>query len=251
MQYDFCVPKGALYVPNAENDVIRLSQFINANLDLIDHIILTLDNHHVIDISHPNFWIDTKGEHPKPFTQIGVKDVEDKLWIPIINEYEVKTYLINLEEQGEFPHTIWPEHCIIGSKGASIADEVLKSIIIWARKGRFFEVVIKGTNPMTEHFGALRANIPIQGKAETELNIKLAETISEFENIIICGEAKSHCVANTIKQILELENFNKKLIILEDCMSNVPGFENISESIYTKAWEKSADFIKSRDCKLK
>ncbi len=80
----------------------------------------------------------------------------------------------------------------------------------WARKGNFFDVVIKGTNPLTEHFGALMANVPIEGSPETQLNTELVRKLQIYDKILIAGEAKSHCVATTIKQILNIDGFASK-----------------------------------------
>ncbi|MDP4224451.1 MAG: isochorismatase family protein, partial [Bacteroidota bacterium] len=82
MQNDFCKPDGALYVNGAESDVARLERYISANTDKIGQIVLTQDNHHVIDISHPGFWEDPMGNIPLPFTIITAKDVEEGKWKP-------------------------------------------------------------------------------------------------------------------------------------------------------------------------
>jgi nicotinamidase-related amidase len=235
MQYDFCEPGEALYVNGAEKDVKRLAEFIVQNNEKIDHIVLTQDNHHVIDISHPAFWIDRKGNHPVPFTIITTGDVKNKVWTPVYYVNEASHYIDELENQSEFPHTIWPEHCIIGSKGAAIVDEIIDPIKEWARKGRFYEIVIKGTNPLTEHFGALRANIPNKLAPETQLNQNLVDSLVKYEHIFIAGEARSHCVANTVKQMLEINGIAEKLVVLWDCMSNVTGFERIADPIYDEA----------------
>lgn len=50
MQNDFCLPSGSLYVPGAEKDVERLSRLIKEKMTVIDKIILTADEHHVMDI---------------------------------------------------------------------------------------------------------------------------------------------------------------------------------------------------------
>lgn len=245
MQNDFCLPGGALYVGGAEKDVERLGKFIARNQDLIDHIIMTQDNHHVVDISHPVFWEDKNGNPPPPFTGISTGDVDQGIWLPRFEKEKALEYIHKLEQQGEFPHTIWPEHCIIGSSGAAITDEIMDPVKGWARKGNFYELVIKGTNPLTEHFGALRANIPVEGSPETQLNTHLINTLKRYETILVAGEAKSHCVASTVKQMLNIEGFAQKLVILEDCMSDVAGFETLALSIYENAKLKGTRFTTS------
>lgn len=247
MQYDFCSSRGALYVPGAENDVSRLAGFITANESLIDHIVFTQDNHNVVDISHPVFWEDDEGKNPEPFTQISYKHILRGTWRPRFYKVKAAMYIKKLEQQGEFPHTIWPEHCIIGSRGAALVDGILEPAKKWSAKGRFFEVVVKGTNPLTEHFGALQANVPIEENSETQLNTALVNKLRESSKIYIAGEAKSHCVATTIKQLMDIDGIAKKLHILEDCMSNVTGFENIALPIYEKAASEGSKFVKSTD----
>ena len=247
MQYDFCSPDGALYVPGSEKDVSRLAGFIKSNEPEIGSIIFTQDNHNVVDISHPVFWEDKKGSTPKPFTQISLKKILGGIWQPRYQKGKAIEYIRKLEKQGEFPHTIWPEHCLIGSHGAAIVDEVLEPAENWARKGNFYEVVIKGTNPMTEHFGALKANVPIAGCPETHLNTDLMNKLIHAGRIYIGGEAKSHCVATTIKQMLHIGGLAKKIHILEDCMSDVTGFEKIALPIFDKARSEGAKFVLSTD----
>ncbi len=247
MQNDFCKPGGALYVEGAGNDIIRLGKFISEFSDRIDHIIMTQDNHQVIDISHPEFWEDQNKNHPAPFTVINTENIRKGIWKPRFMKEQAINYIYSLEQQGEFPHVIWPEHCIIGSYGAAIADEIMQPVKAWARKGNFFDVVIKGTNPLTEHFGALKANVPVENSPETQLNTDLVRKLQRFETIIVAGEAKSHCVATTVRQMLDIEGIAQKLLILEDCMSDVTGFETIALPIYEKAKTMGARFVSSTE----
>jgi nicotinamidase-related amidase len=206
---------------------------------------MTQDNHHVIDISHPEFWEDHKGNPPAPFTVINTESVDKGIWNPRFRRARAIEYIHELEKQGEFPHVIWPEHCIIGSYGAAIVDEIIQPVKAWARKGNFFDIVIKGTNPFTEHFGALMANVPIEDSPETQLNTDLVRKLKGFDTILLAGEAKSHCVATTVKQMLDIKGIAGKLLILEDCMSDVTGFETIALPIYEKAKTEGARFISS------
>lgn len=247
MQYDFCSPQGSLYVKGSEKDIVRAGKFISRNQDQIDKIILTQDSHNVIDISHPVFWEDKKGNPPEPFTEINLKKVLGGFWQPKFHRDKAIDYIRKLEKQGEFPHTIWPEHCIIGSRGAAIVDEIMDPLREWSRTGRFYEVVIKGTNPLTEHFGALKANVQLTGYPETHLNTALVDELMHARRIYLAGEAKTHCVASTVKQMFLLSGVVKKLHILEDCMSDIAGFEKLSTPIFEKALKEGATLTSSTE----
>lgn len=245
MQNDFCSPAGSLYVPNAEIDAAQLVGFVRRNAELIDQILLTQDNHQVMDIAHPAFWINGKGEHPDPYTVISWKDVDMGKWKPVLCQTEANAYLQKLENNDEYKHTIWPEHCIWGSEGAAIYPELMEAVEDWARQGKMFEVISKGMYPLTEHFGAFRANVPVEGVPETQFNQSLLEKMQSFDRIWIAGEAKSHCVANTIKQLFDYPELFPKMIILEDCMGNVSGFESLALPIYEKAERLGATWGRS------
>jgi nicotinamidase-related amidase len=234
-QYDFCDEKGSLYVPGAEKDMERLASFIHNDEKKFSDIILSQDTHQVIDISHPAFWVNKDGENPVPFTQIKVEDVENNVWTSIFGKERVLTYLKKLEKQGEFPHVIWPEHCIEGSKGAAIVDVVMEAIKNKVRmRHQSYKIIQKGKNPFTEHFGIMRANVELDYEPDTKLNIPLLDSFTDYDTIYIAGEAQSHCVAVTVKQLLRYQGIADKLIILKNCMSPVQGFEHLADEIFCK-----------------
>lgn len=243
MQNDFCNPTGSLYVPGAEIDAVRLAGFIRRKMTSLDRIILSQDNHQVMDIAHPGFWINAKGEHPAPYTTININDVESGKWQPVLFIEEATNYLRRVNESDEYSHTIWPEHCIWGSEGAAIYPELMEAIQEWARKGKMFDVISKGMYPLTEHFGAFRANMPVDNVPETQFNQSLIDKMEAYDKIWIAGEAKSHCVANTLKQLFDYPELMAKLIVLDDCMSNVDGFESLADPIYEKAKEMGTAFV--------
>ena len=254
-QNDFCNPgnkngenKGALYVDGAEEDMQRLADWLQKHKNSIDFIGVTIDSHQPNDISHPNFWMDKTGNFPPPFTEIKSTDVESGKWTPRFDPKRSLEYVRKLEAQGEYPHFIWPVHCLIGSEGSAIYKPLMNSIIEWTTKGKFYQIVAKGTFPFTEHFGAFRAQIPDPDRPETQLNQGLLKTLETYQNIYLAGEAKSHCVANSLKQVLEESpELASKLIILEDAMSNVTGFEHIADSVYQKAVSMGVRFKKTVD----
>jgi nicotinamidase-related amidase len=88
--------------------------------------------------------------------------------------------------------------------------------------------VTKGSNPWTEHFSAVQAEVPDPEDPSTQVNVGFIKTLEEPDFILLAGEALSHCLANTGRDIVK--NFSdpkyvQKLILLTDASSNVPGFE--------------------------
>ncbi len=251
-QYDFCHPEGALYVPNAEQDMRRLAQFINTHVEVIDHICVTLDTHFVNDISHPAFWQDEETKTPPPFTQITAAEVKAGKWTPRFFPEKTKQYLENLEAQGQFPHFIWPEHCLAGSKGNALDEQVMQAVLHWAhQQGKDYQVVVKGTYPLTEHFGIFAAQVPEKDHPETLLNKSLIEALYQYDQVYVAGEAKSHCVATSIQQAMDYApDLAAKMTIIEDCMSDVAGLGHLGTPIYDRAKKENIPFITSDITKL-
>lgn len=251
-QNDFCHPDGALSVPGANEDMKRLAKWIDENGMLLDNISVTLDSHHVNDIGHPPFWQDKDGNQPQPFSQLTADQVKSGEWSPRFYPNEVVKYLEDLENEGEFTHTIWPVHCIIGTKGNTLFDPIAQALVNWeANNGKYFEAVVKGTFPLTEHFGVFQAQIPVPNRPETQLNQGLIQKLQEYDRVFFAGEAKSHCVATSLKQALKhAPTLAQKFVIFEDCMSPVPGFETLADPIYDEAKKAGIEFTKTTDVVL-
>lgn len=247
-QYDFCNQNGALFVQGADADMKRLACWIKKYSDLIDNITLTMDSHPVNDISHPSFWAGKDGNFPNPFTPITLKDIDEGIWNPRFFRDEAVNYIRELEKQGEFGHFIWPYHCLTGSQGAAIENNIMEAVTEWCLKGNNYQVETKGTYPLSEHFGIFRANVPVTKHPETLINQRLINNLNNYSNIFLAGEAKSHCVANSLKQVIEIApDLANKFIILEDCMSDVAGLGFMGEPVYNKAKEIGIRFAKSID----
>lgn len=235
-QKSFCVPTGSLYVQGADDDMKRLAAMIKRLSSKLDDIHVTLDSHHQIDIAHPLFWIDSStGKHPGPFTIISDADVAagkytttNPSWLKRATEY-----VTALARNGRYPLCIWPPHCIIGSNGYSIHDDLFDALTEWEVKNfAMTDKVTKGSNFWTEHYSAVQADVPDPADPGTMLNIGLIQTLQDADVIGIAGEALSHCVANTITDIAN--NFGeeniKKFVLLTDATSNVGGFEFLGEN---------------------
>lgn len=61
-----------------------------------------------------------------------------------------------LIDSGKFKLIIWPEHCLIGTKGFCMVDEVHQALQNWSMAtGGTIEWVLKGENLLTESYSAL------------------------------------------------------------------------------------------------
>ena len=235
-QKDFCTKDGSLFVGGAEEDSQRTADFIRRLSKKIDDINVTLDSHHVFDIAHPKFWVDSKGQHPAPFTPITKAQVESGEWsaaLPNLQDHALD-YVSNLEANGRYGHFIWPEHCLIGTPGHTVEDSIAGALHDWCstKPGRLVGYVTKGSNWKTEHFSAVKAEVPDPNDPATQVNTNLVKSLLEADDILIAGQALSHCVANTVRDIADnfgSDDYIKKLILLTDASSSVDGFQQVGE----------------------
>lgn len=233
-QNDFCDPRGALFVPGADEDARRTAMMIRRISSLLDDLVVTLDCHHVLDVAHPLMWADAQGNPPAPFTRITLEDVKAGAWKPVRPGWEDRLcrYLADLEALGRYRLTIWPEHCLIGSWGFGIVPCVFEAVTGWERKHKeTATLLLKGENPWTEHYSAVKAEVPDPEDPRTGINHSLLERVRAADCVAVAGEALSHCVANTIKDLVEpLGGDLSKLVLIRDATSSVPGFEALGEA---------------------
>lgn len=250
-QNDFVDPNGSLSVPGADGDMDRIADFIDKFGRQLADINITLDSHHDVDIAHPICWVDSKRSHPDPFTIISLADFDSGAWrfaLPQYSDY-VRGYLETLETSGRYPLCIWPPHCIIGTPGHGIWPKLSDSIRKWERDNIAIATkVTKGSNWLTEHYSAVQAEVPDPDDASTQPNIsfvnKLKKAVDDGGKLLIAGEALSHCVANTVRDVANLfgdDKYVSGIVLLEDACSSVPGFENLADDFIKDMTEKGME----------
>jgi len=262
VQNDFH-PGGSLAIPTADKDAERIAEFIRENGNSIDRIVATMDSHHKMHIAHPCFWIsgDADKKHPEPFTIITTEDIISRKWIPrpdlklpadeslldpsvfsdmtaVVDadgNLDLTKYCIEysrlLEEKGRFKVCIWPEHCLIGTPGHCVVDGVRQAMEEWSEAtGGSIEWVLKGQNLLAEMYSALAADVPVC--SATKFNDKLQESLLSSDRLIVCGQAMSHCVNYTLRDIVDHwpREDTCKIILATDCCSAVPGFEAAADT---------------------
>ncbi|WP_349281789.1 cysteine hydrolase [Polaromonas hydrogenivorans] len=220
----------ALPVAGAHEDMLRLAGLIREGAAGISAIALTLDSHHRFDIAHPTFWQTGVGGSVNPFTPIRAAQVRDGRYVPKDPAMRPRAlaYLDALEQRGRYTLMVWPVHCEIGSWGYTIHPAVKAACNRWEDQHlAVVQKISKGSNPWTEHYSALQAEVPDAGDAATQLNRAFIAELDRADQIIIAGEASSHCVRATTEHLIDHLPSGQpgKVVLLTDCMSPVGGFE--------------------------
>lgn len=240
-QNDFCNPNGSLFVPGANEDMERLAAMVNRIGSKLFDIHVTLDTHHLVDIAHPIFWTNSEGKHPDPFTIISADEVSNGAWRTTNPAMQSRAgeYVKQLADNKRYPLCIWPPHCLVGSWGYGVFPHLYKELLKWEESFAMVDFVTKGSNFWTEHYSAVQADVPDPEDPDTQLNLKeggLIDTLQKADMILLSGEARSHCLANTVRDIAN--NFGEanveKMHLLTDATSDVPGFESMGEDFVSE-----------------
>lgn len=276
VQNTFCIPGFELFVGgrsghDAVDDNRRLTQFIYRNLNLITTICPTLDTHQATQIFHSVFLVNKDGDHPEPYTIVTHQDIVSGSWrfndklgeaINISAKYGqefLEYYTRTLHEGGKYDLTIWPYHAMLGGIGHALVPAVEEAIFFHCLT-RYSQpdIQIKGFSHLTENYSVLNPEVS-QDEAGQDIapqNREFLQRLFSYDVIIIAGQAKSHCVAWTIEDLLnEMQKTDKQLItrvyLLEDCSSPVviPGVIDYTEhadKAFARFSEMGAHIVQSQ-----
>jgi nicotinamidase-related amidase len=246
VQNTFCIPGFELFVAGrsgtgAVDDSRRVCEFIYRNLGSITQILPSLDTHHAMQVFHAIWLVDEDGHHPAPYTLISPEDVESGRWrvneavaeaLGIGTDYAARHlvhYTRRLAEGDKYNLTIWPYHALLGGIGHALVSAVEEAVFFHgvARYSRP-EFQVKGDNPLTEHYSMLGPEVT-EGPDGDSLDGKNTELINKlltFDAVVVAGQAKSHCLAWTIDDLLADDDVREhrlaeRTYLLEDCTSPV------------------------------
>ena len=276
VQNTFCIPGFELYVAGrsgkgAVDDNRRLCEFIYRNLEAITQITATMDTHQAMQIFHAIFLVDEQGEHPAPYTNVSAEDVREGKWKfnPALaghfgisaeeGQERLKHYTTRLEQKGKYALTIWPYHAMLGGVGHALVSSVEEALFFYsiARLSTpHFE--IKGDRSFTEHYSVIGPEVEKGPRGEIlgEHNLEFIKTLEQVDRLVIAGQAKSHCVAWTIDDLLsdlrkEDPALAQKIYLLEDCTSPVvvPGadYTEQADAAFAKFAQAGMHLVKSTD----
>jgi nicotinamidase-related amidase len=276
VQNTFCIPGFELYVGGrsgrgAVEDNRRLCEFIYRNLGIITQVTATMDTHQAMQIFHAIFLVDENGEHPAPYTNVSAEDIRTGRWkfnpalagqfeiTPEEGQERLRHYTSTLDERGKYDLTIWPYHAMLGGIGHALVSAVEEALFfhsIARLSPPDFE--IKGDRSFTEHYSVIGPEVEKgpQGEILGEHNNKFVETLKDVDRLVIAGQAKSHCVAWTIADLLsdlrqEDPALAEKIYLLEDCTSPVvvPGadYSEQADAAFARFAEAGMHLVKSSD----
>jgi nicotinamidase-related amidase len=277
VQNTFCTPGFELFVggrsgTGAVDDNRRLCQFLYRNLGRVTQIFPTQDTHQAVQIFHRVFLVDEEGRHPEPYALISAADVASGRWRaseaaaealrldPRYLQAHLRHYTESLERGGKYELTIWPFHAMLGGIGHALVAAVEEAIFFHgiARSSQAgFQV--KGAEPLTEHYSMLGPEVETdpEGRPLGSRNQPLIDELLAFDAVVIAGQAKSHCVAWTIQDLLDEpivreRGLEEKVYLLEDCTSAVvvPGAVDYTEeadAAFARFASSGAHLVRSTD----
>ncbi|HEX9038808.1 MAG TPA: hypothetical protein VF808_17635 [Ktedonobacterales bacterium] len=257
VQHDFVDPAGALSVPGAQADVARMVTWLYANAGRVTQVYASLDTHLPLHIFYRGWWVDPQtGAHPDPYTAITVEDVAAGAWEPLRDAEWSRRYLVALREQAKKDLMIWPEHTMEGALGHMLAP-ALSEAITWHGAARLVQPVYisKARTTRTEYYGIFGAEVVDPDDPQTALNVALLDAVMAHDVVYIAGEAKSHCVLETLRQIVARYQGDpptlSKVYVLRDCMSSVAHptieFDALAEDAFAEMRDSGVRFVTSAE----
>jgi len=271
---------GELYVGGTDGkgairDSCRIANWIQRNLPYITKVNCTMDTHTLFQVFHEAFFICgqafecsimkhhyNEGDHPLPMTFIAADDVLGGRWavnpevawaltgrgnVMMALQRQVEHYVKELKAQGKYTLTIWPYHAMLGGPNHALVSGIEEAVHFHAAaRGSQPNHEIKGGNPLTENYSVLRPEVLTKsdGSALANKNVGFIEMLLAYDALFIAGQAKSHCVAWTIddllSEILQKDpELAKRVWLLSDCTTPVvvPGIIDFTDDA-TQAFDR-------------
>jgi nicotinamidase-related amidase len=223
----------------------RLAKLIEQHGPALDAITVTLDSHHRYDIAHPAFWYGPAGEQPL-LCPITLADVDAGRWLPADPALlpAVRHYLQHCVL------FVWPPHCLVGSWGHNIHDGLNQALQQWeCQRLRPVQYLFKGLNPLTEHFSAFEADLPLADDLTTCFNPQQVAALIAAQRVIVAGAvAALRGQFGTQPAAPSGADFARKLVLLEDCSSPVPGFEAQAADFVAQIRQLGAQILPAQPC---
>ena len=145
---------------------------------------------------------------------------------------------------------------MIGSVGNAL-DPELYTAVIWHSIARTTQPtwLTKGSIPLTEHYSIIQPEVAVPNHPMGGKNKAFLDTLDDADVIVIAGEAESHCVLETVEDLVEdfgsKPNALQKIYFLRDCTSPVQhpdvDFHAIALNRFAEFEKQGVNFVNSTD----
>ena len=257
-------PYGSLSVPGAKGDIERFTRFIYNNFEKITRVMLSIDTHYAYQIFHRAMWRDADGKPVAPYTLINTQALNEGKYKFVGGDPRKAAQCVEyLEKAGKGGVFVWPDHCLTATFGWNLETQLMQ-MVTFHSAARNVEPIFafKGTDKYSEMYGILEPEYNPNGIV-TKLILDAIASFDpttgdlkdmKWDKIFIGGEAGSHCLLESTKQILNRFKNNPDVIqrvyILEDCTSAVTGFEQQMKDAFDEFKRLGANIVKSTDITL-
>lgn len=244
---------GSLAVPGATEDAVKIVQLINSGK--FDEIHVSLDTHTPNHIGHPGFY-------EREYKAMGIYDgdqIAKDLPKDYLNKYNTEH---KKPEARGGPYMMWPLHCIENTDGHKIFAPIHDALESAKGIGKNVKYHIKGQNELTEMYSIFSATVDPKKCCDMEERYSgkytrtydIAVGLNSYEDacervnlntqrneglinnllgssgqntVYVCGQAKSHCVADSIIDLLKAKK--GKVFLVNDASSPVvvPGLPDL------------------------
>lgn len=114
---------------------------------------------------------------------------------------------------------IWPVHCVAYTAGTALPMELL-------RAARSYEVALKGQSPEREEYGGFADGKPVA-------------SITEADEVVVCGIAGDYCVGETLRNIVKMRGSSEGVKAYWDGTAFFDGgirYSEISAELGVERW---------------
>lgn len=228
LQNDF-IEGGSLPVSGGKSVAEYLNKWIHDNSSDLDDICLTLDTHPKDHISFASSW---SGDI-KPFDQVKLEDIKQGKYYykkpyhrGFFGWFKNRAYSYLESIKGNL--TVWPDHCVMGTKGQGISSIIIGSLRRWEIiKNKQVRIISKGTKNSVEMYSAFS----VYSGNQNLLTKNLYNYFIGFDNIYVGGLAKDFCVYNSLKDMVA-SGLGDKIIVLEKGTAAIDPLNNEVNEFY-------------------
>ena len=243
--------QGSLFVEGADVEgqnvadmIMRLKDPAQRSGHKLHKIWASLDSHHLMDCSHNVAWRMSNGDSPPPFTVVTHDDVDNDKYlprfavgvfdgVPMNSKQWALKYTAALEKAGRAVLCLWPVHCEIANWGSCTYHPLQMAFNDWCQTtAESIDYITKGEWRWSEHYSAMRADVPDPKRHDTQMNVHVVDAASKADKVLWTGWAGSHCLRWTAIDALTYfgtigdkdreDAFFKKSVFFEDASASVP-----------------------------